>query len=70
MKPLTEFTDDSNVSRIEKAKRVLKSLSSPTNYRYFHDDGYPRHKDILRDAAATLEVLEQLSDNITLENKP
>lgn len=57
---MTTFTNLSRLSRLEKAKRVLKSLANGHDYRYFYNDGFPRQEDIMRDAAATLEVLEDL----------
>jgi len=60
MKP---FTDKSSASRIEKARRVLRALSNPHDYRYFFGDGYPRHAELLSDAAAALEVLEGMSQS-------
>lgn len=58
---MKQFTDQSTATRMEKAKRVLRSLANGHDYRYFHGDGYPRHNDLQQDAAAALEVLEQLT---------
>jgi hypothetical protein len=54
------FTDTSTASRVIKAKRVLQSLAEPHDYTYFFGDGYPRYAELLRDAAAALEVFEDL----------
>lgn len=32
----------------------------PHDYRYFHGDGSPRHAHLQQDAAAALEVFEEL----------
>lgn len=57
---MKQFTDQSTASRIEKAKRVLRALANPHDYKYFFNDGFPRHADLMQDAAAALEVLEGL----------
>lgn len=57
---MKQFTDQSTANRTEKAKRVLRALANPHDYRYFFDDGYPRHANLQQDAAAALEVLEGL----------
>lgn len=57
MKP---FTDQSTANRTEKAKRVLRALANPHDYKYFFGDGFPRQADLMQDAAAALEVLEDL----------
>lgn len=58
---MRQFTDQSRATRVEKAKSVLQSLANGHDYRYFHGDGYPRHNDLQQDAAAALEVLNELS---------
>lgn len=67
---MKQFTDQSTATRMEKAKRVLRSLANGHDYRYFHGDGYPRHNDLQQDAAAALEVLEQLTKPVTRESQP
>jgi hypothetical protein len=57
MKP---FTDQSTANRTEKAKRVLRALANPHDYKYFFGDGFPRHEALMQDAAAALEVLEDM----------
>ena len=57
---MTEFTDASATSRLEKAKRVLRHLADGKDMTYFFDDGYPREKVLQNDARAVLEVLEEL----------
>ena len=54
------FIDKSTVTRYEKAKRFLRSLAAPHDYKYFYGDGRCRHADLQQDAAAALEVLESL----------
>lgn len=54
------FTDQSKATRVEKAKRVLRSLANGHDYRYFHGDGYPKHEELQQDAAAVLDVLDEL----------
>ena len=55
------FTDQSTVSPIEKARRYLTHVASKKpNNPYFFDDGYPR-ESVADDAAAALSVLEQLA---------
>lgn len=60
---LKKFTDQSSATRFEKAKRFLRSLSDPHDYRYFYGDGFPRHAEIQQDAAAALDLLEMLGRN-------
>ena len=60
------FTDRSAATRVEKAKRVLRSLSSPHDYKYFFGDGFPRHAEIQQDASAAIEVLEELELRLAL----
>jgi len=57
---MRKFTDQSAASRVEKAKRVLRSLASGHDYTYFYGDGFPRHAELQQDAAAALEVLEEM----------
>ena len=55
------FTDQSTVSPIEKARRYLTHVANKKpNNPYFFDDGYPR-ESVADDAAAALSVLEQLA---------
>lgn len=58
---MRQFTDQSRATRVEKAKRVLQSLANGHDYKYFYNDGYPRHAELQQDAAAALEVLNELS---------
>lgn len=58
---MRQFTDQSRATRVEKAKRVLQSLANGHDYKYFYNDGYPRHAELQQDAAAALEVLNDLS---------
>ncbi|KGT54003.1 hypothetical protein NY96_19675 [Xanthomonas citri pv. fuscans] len=59
---MKKFTDESTASRVEKAKRFLKSLANPHDYRYFFGDGYPRHEALQQDAAAALEVFQEMEN--------
>lgn len=59
---MKQFVDQSTATRVEKAKRVLLALANPHDYKYFFGDGFPRHADLQQDAAAALEVLEDLAD--------
>ena len=52
------FTDDSDASLAEKARRVLQNLATPKS-AYFFDDGYPRAAKIENDAMAALQVFDQ-----------
>ena len=52
---MTQFTDRSTATRLEKAKRVLRVLASQHSYKYFYDG-----RELQQDATATLEVLETL----------
>lgn len=61
---MKQFVDQSTATRLEKAKRVLRSLANPHDYKYFFGDGFPRHADLQQDAAAALEVLEELADKV------
>ncbi len=61
---MKEFTDESTATRTEKAKRVLRALANPHDYKYFHGDGFPRQADLMKDAAAALEVLEALEKKV------
>lgn len=57
---MTEFTDTSTATRVEKAKRTLRHLADGKDMTYFFDDGYPREKVLQNDALAALEVLEEM----------
>ena len=61
---MKQFTDQSMATRVEKAKRVLRSLANGHDYKYFYGDGYPRHEELQQDAAAALEVLNELSASL------
>ena len=57
---MTEFTDTSTATRVEKAKRTLRHLADGKDMTYFFDDGYPREKVLQNDALAALEVLDEM----------
>ena len=64
---MKQFTDQSSATRVEKAKRLLRSLASPHDYKYFYGDGFCRQEELMQDAAAALEVLEDLAAGVTTE---
>ena len=69
---MKQFTDKSTANRIEKAKRVLRALANPHDYKYFFGDGFPRYADLMQDAAAALEVLEDMerkANNVKLRGR-
>jgi len=49
----------------EKAKRVLRSLSSPHDNKYFLQDGFPDQDSIMQDTAAALEVFEAMERELS-----
>ena len=60
---MRKFIEQSKAPRVEKAERFLSSLANGHDYKYFHGDGFPRHEDILNDAAATLEVFKKMRED-------
>ena len=63
-----EFSDQSSVNRIEKAKRFLRALSDPNNQKYFFDDGFPRTSMLQTDSLAALEVVEELEKQTMVQS--
>lgn len=67
---MTPFTDDSTATRLEKARRMLRSLADESDFRYFHSDGYPRQQKLMNDAAAALEVFNELAASPAWNDAP